>query len=401
MPDDFDDDNEDMAQSVLAVDIEEIAVPIPLRELQPWHRPRKQYVRERQWKACASNLIDRLRASNASSIGDGKLKYLTLPGIDYFDVEVVGNAASAKGLSLEATGFLSEAEKEAIRARSEVRADSLIKSGVMEDTSITFPYSFEQIASPNGQAYREVRDRAPFHIVNIDACGSIAPPKAQQPSRIINALFSLVELQFQRMADPWCLFLTTDARFDNVSLDVMNAMSNAIRQNAHASAAFRDGATIAIGDEGEDLERALETSNANPRRFLNKFALGLTKWLLHNANEQGWDLKTKVFFCYSTKPTDEEGASMPCLAFEFKKQPVNMADLYGAVQNPSPQDKNNVDYSMMALDRVQNMTDLDHHFRSNEDDRQEFAAKQRQLLVGAGYSLEALKAFDVQFMEAE
>lgn len=397
MPNDFDND-ENIGQSVLPVDVEEMAVPIPLKELQPWHRPRKQYVRERQWKACASHLIDRLRVTNAQSIRDGKLKYLTLPGIDHFDVEVIGEAARSRGLSLEATGFLSEAEKESVRARSEVRADSLIKNGVMEDTSITFPYRFENIASRNGQAYREVKDRAPFHIVNIDACGSIAPPTAQQPSRIINALFSLIELQFQRMADPWCLFLTTDARLENVSPDVMEAMTRAIRTNAANSVPFRDGATNALGIEGEDLENALVNANSNPRRFLNKFSLGLTKWLLHNANAQGWDLKSKMFFCYSTRLAEEDDASMPCLAFEFKKQPVVMEDLFGAVHNPAPQDNNEADYSIIALNRVQEMTNLDEYLFRNADVMTEFAVKQRQLLVGAGYTAEALQEFDRQFL---
>lgn len=344
--------------------------------------------------------MDRLLATNAQSVRDGKLKYLTLPGIDHFDVEVIGDAAKEKGLRLETTGFLSEAEKDSVRARSEVRADSLIKSGVMEDTSTTFPYRFEQVAHRNGQAYREVKERAPFHIVNIDACGSIALPAAQQSTRIINGLFSLIELQFERMADPWCLFLTTDARNENVSPEVIEALSEAIRQNAQASHAFRKGATGVLGVDGEAFEDALENADADPRRFLNKFSLGFSKWLLHNANEQGWDLKTKVSFCYSTRPAEHEQVSMPCLAFEFRKQPVFMNDLFEAVQNPEPQHMNAPDYSMIALQRVQEMIDLDEHFNANDDLREEFAQKQRQLLVDAGYSPEAMQAFDDQFLDA-
>lgn len=399
MPDDFDDD--DIGQSVLAVDVEEVAVPIPLNELQPWHRPRKQYVREHQWKACTSHLIQRLRSSNAQSISDGKLKYLTLPGIDHFDVEVVGDVARANQLGLEVTGFLSEAEREPVRARSKVREDSLIKKGVMQDTSITFDYNFEQIASRNGQAYREIRNRAPFHIVNIDACGSIAPPTAQQPSRIINGLFSLVELQFQRMADPWCLFLTTDALLENVSADVVEAMSEAIRENAAASENFRVGAVNVLSEDEGDFESALSNADTIPRRFLNKFSLGFSKWLLHNANAHGWNLKAKAFFCYSTTPAEDDRASMPCLAFEFRKQPVIMDDLFNAVQNPPAHDNNEADYSMIALQRVREMIDLDEYLLANGDVMQEFAIKQRQLLVGAGYSQEALDAFDEQFMGTE
>ncbi len=144
--DKIEDDDEDIGSSVLPVELDEAAVPIPLNAIQPWHRPRKQYVRERQWQSCADHLIQRLQNAQAPSLRDRKLNYLTLPGIDHFDVEMIGQTARSANLKLEATGFLSEAESDPIKARSQVRADALIKSGLIEDTSITFPYRFEDMS---------------------------------------------------------------------------------------------------------------------------------------------------------------------------------------------------------------------------------------------------------------
>lgn len=398
MADDEDDFEEDIGSSVLPVEVVQTAVPIPLTTLQPWHRPRKQYVRERQWQFSANELIGRLRRLQAPSLRDGKLKYLTLPGIDHFDVEMIGLEAQASGLRLEATGFLSEAEIDPIKARSQVRAEALIKRGLIEDTSITFPYSFEDMSSMKSQAYREIKSRAPFHIINVDACGSIAPPKAQQPSRIINALHSLIALQFETMTDPWNLFLTTDARQENLSPEVVRALDDAIRQNANESGAFRDGAIGCVGVEGQDIEEALTSAHEDPARFVNKYSLGLSKWLLHNAAARGWDLKSKVFFCYSTRPGDDNDVSMPCLAFEFRRRPIIRDDLFGAVQNPAPTQAAQVDYSAIALQQTTQMQNLDQLFVENDAIRQEFAQKQRRLLEGAGYSAGALADFDEQFL---
>jgi len=398
MANEDDDLEEDIGSSVLPVEVEQAAVPIALDTLQPWHRPRKQYVRERQWQSCTRHLIQRLQRSQAPSLRDGKLNYMTLPGIDHFDVEVIGQTVNAEGLKLEATGFMSEAESHPIKARSQVRADALIKRGLMVDTSITFPYSFEDLSSRRTQAYREIKSRAPFHIINVDACGSIALPRAQQSSRIINALHSLIELQFETMNDPWTLFLTTDARPENLSPEVIEALDDAIRQNAADSDTFRDGAIGCIGVDGQDIEAALASAHDDPNRFVNKYSLGLSKWLLHNAAEQGWDLKSKVFFCYSTRPSEDNDVSMPCLAFEFRRRPLLMDDPFGAVQNRNPPQEAPIDFSAIALQRATEMENLDQLFAEDDEVRREFSQKQRNLLEIAGYSADALDEFDAQFM---
>lgn len=394
--DDFEDD---IGSSVLPVEIEQAAVPIPLNKLQPWHRPRKQFVRERQWQFLANALIHMLKKGKAPSLRDGKLKYLTLPGIDHFDVEVIGEAVQANGLKLEATGFLSEAEKDPVKARSQVRADALIKRGLIEDTSITFPYKFEDMSSGTSQAYREIKSRAPFHIINVDACGSIARPKAQQSARIINALHSLIALQFETMSDPWVLFLTTDARPDDLSPEVICGLDDAIRQNAAESDVFRDGAISCVGVDGQDIEDALITACENPARFVNKYSLGLSKWLLHNAAARGWDLKSKKFYCYSTRPGENNDVSMPCLAFEFRRRPVIMEDVFGAVHNPARPKEDPLDFSAIALQRVTEMKNIDQLFAEDDAVRQEFSQKQRLLLEGAGYSVDVLADFDAKFLD--
>ncbi len=201
------------------------------------------------------------------------------------------------------------------------------------------------------------------------------------------------------MRDPWTLFLTTDARPEDLSQEVINALDDAIRQNAANSDLFRDGAISCIGVDGQDIEEALSSANDDPARFVNKYSLGLSKWLLHNAAVHDWDLKSKVFFCYSTRHEENNDVSMPCLAFEFRRRPVIMKDLFGAVQNPTPPQGNPVDLSAIALQRTTEMQNLDQLFVENDVIRQDFAQKQRDLLENAGYSAGVLDDFDTQFME--
>lgn len=388
----------DLGDSVLPEEVEEIAIPLPLVALQPWHRPRKQFIRERQWVRCAEMLLDRLRASNAPSLRSGKVNYLTLPGVDYFDVEVIGRLAAERDLDLETLGFMAEAVNEPVKARSQFRSEALVKRGLITDTSVTYPYRVEELARKNGQAYRNAHARAPFHIINIDACGSIARPSPQPSPSLMEALFRLLELQFNTMRDPWLLYLTTDVRRETVDPEVKRALDEAIKQNASESDEFCQGVIASVGDPGDGLVQALVRAEAVPTKLLTKFSLGLAKWLIHNAVEHRWDVKCRPFFCYSTTGEGERGPSMPCLAFEFRPRPLNLRDVHGVVEAPVDNEEGGLDYSMEALRRSQEMTDVDALLTNDAPLKKDLASRQRGLLQGAGYMEQALREFDEQFL---
>ena len=388
----------DFADSILPEEVVELAVPVPLVNLQPWHRPRKQFIRERQWKAYAKMLVKKLLRTGAPTIRSGRVNYLTLPGIDYFDVEVLGEVVAECGLELEAMGLLADIDKDPVKARSQVRSDTLVKRGIITDTSVTYPYRFEELASIGSQAYREAKNRAPFHIINVDACGSLAPPRVQDATRIIDALFRLVELQCRTMTDPWILYITTDVREENLSKDMKTAVDKAIRKNAQNSGEFHDGVLGCVGEPGDDLNEALTRAEKTPARFVTKFSLGFAKWLIHNARKEKWRVKCRRFFCYSTKRRVDAEVSMPCLAFEFRPFPVDMKDVHGAVTLKTEERGKPREYSMEALKRACEMVNVDELLAADAGLMREFATKQRRLLEDAGYQSEALQQYDKRFL---
>ena len=384
------------AASALPLEVGEPAVPIALTEIMPWHHPRKQFVREKQWKFYSTRLIGHLISQN--QLAGDVIRYLTLPGIDYFDVEIIGQSVKDQNLTLEATGFHSRIGKERVRARSQVRTESLIKQGIIKDTSITFPYRFEDVAMDNSQAYREVKARAPFHIVNIDVCGSVARPSLCQPNRIVDAIYKIMELQFNNSRSNWLLFLTTDARNDNISASVIKVLKDAIRENCRESITFSDRAiNLLSGDDDHDIEDALSHAEGDAEKFLPMFSLGLSKWLLHIANHAQWDVKSRPFYCYSTLPEDQDSPTMACLAFEFCTRPIPMLDRFGMVDSQPLSEAGHIDLSMQALKRSDKMLNLDSCLNNNQIKKRQYVASQRELLVNAGYQAAALQIFDEKF----
>ena len=271
-----------IADEVLPAQIDELAVPAKLDELLPWHHPRKQLVREEQWMYLSRRLIEGERGRlgfPGSPDTNPEVRFLTLPGIDYLDVRQLADVCRDLDCSLTSTGFQSGGERNADVARAQLREKALIDAGHITSRSHTFPRRFEDIASTNSQAYRELKARGPFHIVNIDACGSIAAPQANHPNRLIDAVYRIVELQLELMTGRWLLFVTADVRPDSVAGETIDRLCDPIFENANTNEEFRNRAVPLLAPGEVDIRAAVRTASARPgTTFLRLFSLGLAKW---------------------------------------------------------------------------------------------------------------------------
>ena len=105
-----DEDDRAIVDDVLPAEIVDLAVPVALDRLLPWHRPRKQLVRENQWINLSRRLIEKERNKpglRAPGTSLREVRYLTLPGIDYLDVRQLADVCRELDCSLTSTGFQS------------------------------------------------------------------------------------------------------------------------------------------------------------------------------------------------------------------------------------------------------------------------------------------------------
>lgn len=390
---DVSDAEADLGDDALPPEVSELAVPISLNQLHPWHRPRKQYVRENQWILNAKRLLERLGAGQAG--GTKEIRYLTLPGIDYLDVRLLAAACREAKCELISTSFLAAQEGNPVRARAQFREESLKQAGHLSDSSITLSSRLEEVASTASQAYRSLKKRAPFDIVNIDACGSIALPDAVKSGRLLDALHRVVELQFNTRTSNWLLYLTTDARPETLSPELSAAFRDAIVENATHGEDFRRGAHRLFEiSETDALADLLSSVVGHPDRFLRFFSLGLAKWLLKNSKSQNWEVKTLNNFYYSTSSVGDPRPTMASLAFEFIKRPVTLHDHFGVANSTAAPTEPSDNYSLRALIKAEEMEDLDIKMRDNPAYRQELALRTKELLTEAGYHAEILAEYD-------
>ena len=389
-----DETDRQIAAEVLPPSVTEPAVPITQDSLPPWHTARKQFVREKQLILLSRRLIRRARGRPSLPETPGsvpEVRYLTLPGRDFVDVSLLSQLCEELNCCLTSTGFQSGGEGNAIVARAQLREKSMIDAGQITDRSHTFSRRFENIVHTNSQAFRDLKGRGPFHIVNLDACGSIAAPGAHHANRLIEALHRLLELQLELMSDRWLLFVTTDASPDSIARDTLDHLCNAIFENAENNTVFRECAIPLLNRGGSDIRAAAESaSKANGADFLRLLSLGLAKWLLRLANEKNWDVKTHSPYCYSTRPAPDRTPSMTCLAFEFRPPPPGLADplsVSRAAPRPPPPYRNR---SVMAATSIGKMIDADSYLHSNHAIRRSVTDRLLERLREAGYEDAAL-----------
>ena len=393
MTDHLVEDDSQIAKDVLPVPTEEPAVPVELNKLKPWHLPRKQFIRERQWLYFAKRLIKNEKGSpGLPDQGEPEVRYLTLPGIDYLDARIIGHACNEFQCKLTTTGFLVDNDPNIARAK--MREQALIDSGYISDKSFTQPSLFQDLADKNSQAYRDIYQKGPFHIVNVDACGSIAPPAAQT-RRLIEAIHQLVTFQLAYKPGRWLFFLTTDARPDSVAGETVTSLWSTVKRNAKSDEEFRRKVLSLFGLPKDAAISDLHQLFSNPgEQFLRLFSLGFGKWLLHLAKGYSYRMQAHSAYCYSTTVEGDETPTMACLAFEFIGKEPNQPDPFG-VARPDPQRVHAIDQgpsdSVRVAKKMGEMANLDLRMEADDHLRIEMTEATKSLLEEAGYPPEVLQ----------
>ena len=381
--------NPEIQDEVLPEEPDELAVPVKLDRLQPWHRPRKQFIRKKLWIDFSKRLIRKeknLPGLPIPAVGKPEVRYLTLPGIDYLDVRMLADLCSEQDCYLTSVGFLSGDENtNPDIARAKVREFDLISTNIITGSSVTYYRRFEEIAD-KGQAYRNLQHKGPFHIVNIDACGPLAPPTAEHATRLIDAIYRIVEFQLGNKSSRWLLFISANIRQTSFSQETLSKLCKAIFKNAENNEAFREKVLLMFGENGVEIESVIATAmNSSGEEFLKLFALSLSKWLLHLANGKNWNMTTHDTYCYATGSSGNYAPTMVSLAFEFMPPQHGLYDPHSVARAQPAVDNEPGDTSIQAANKVADMENVDCRMKSCHKLREKMTNQVRKLLEEAHY----------------
>lgn len=359
------------------------------REFQPWHRPRKQYVRSAQWSRELGIL--------ARDLGlDDEIRYLTLPGDDLLDIRhLAESVCTPRGLRLKYLGF-NTAAFPAAEGQPALNATqfSLNRLEYIDPESEVFPGDFRLVGDTRSVPWQRVRRAGPFHAINLDLCGGFAGRQsAQGIPNYFAALQALLQNQSSFDQD-FLLFMTT--RMDDGSIDTqVNASLIGVAQRIHDAceayaAEFASAWGLPTGGAPVRLTERLGSAEA--------FMLGLTQWIVSQGVEHGLRASVRSFMTYRTGSENGDD-DIVSFAIRFKPDPSIMSDAQGLVRTARVEpsiDEKVCEQSANIPQRVSERVLVDVILKTQVQEFERCMNEASHLLAAAGYDARVYRDWVLQ-----
>lgn len=382
-------DQEGLADGMFSADAYEAPPPpAPKNSFLPWHRPRKQYVRDQQWKSQIEQLLGDLQ------LDDRPLRYLGLPGVDLLDLRFFHNTiCEPKQVRLQFLGFIRDANpKSSTHVELNISLDEVKKlSFIADDRSNVIPDDFKLIAKQTSKAWKETHKLGPYDIVNLDLCDGFA---MEEPGKLdvdhYSAMANLLGLQ-ARNKDPWLLFLTSRVGKDHIHDSTLKSLLDKYQQNLSDYPGFKEDSRehFGVGDI-QGLMSAIKTEKGLTDIFLTS----LCKWLLSNVLQQSPPAKVELKSAIGYRVANSGGnEDLVSLALKFTPVCHPARDMLGLAAHHGITMPSEGELAQRVLRRVAKRKNADTELAGNSALHQEMADGMAQLLELARYDIRAFHSW--------
>jgi hypothetical protein len=357
--------------------------PIPFperseRKFQPWHKPRKQYVRRMQWRRELGFLI--------RDIGDiNELRYLTLPGSDLLDIRYLADSiCRPKNICLKYLGFNTAASPSAAGQADFNNGEyTAIRHSSINRNSRVYGSDFREAGTMHSLPWMQINNEKPFHAINLDLCGGFAGK--EKGAGLQNYFTALkVLLQHQREAkEEFLLFITTRMDDDNVdsqNQEKLTSLAQTIYDTCSTySSEFNAAWGITTQPSLVKVSEEVEPTEA--------FMLGLTQWIVGEGISLRLKASVRTFMTYRTGSMTGED-DIVSLAIRFKPDPViepDSSDLVHSTVSDDSERAKHCQQSSPIPKKVKNREHVDAILRQQADEFEQCITESSELLAKAGY----------------
>lgn len=299
-------EEEEPALSVIESDeIEPTEALVPGSFL-PWHKPRKQWVRDKQWWGQINqHILPNLK-------GMDTVRYFGLPGDDLLDVRYLQQKLSDSGKSVFILGLLSnQAGWDAAQKQLSKALDS---AGLHRDSAVE-KLNFDHLENPQSLAYQKMAKIGYFDVVNLDFCGNVIGPHLK--SRRLDAIKNLLGYQFQVVPQKWLLFLTTRSSRATSCLETFERLAECLDQNL-TIATFWDEFNARFSTTPLHENRSLDRAALDGQDFIDVYTIGLFKFIVALAVRNKFKIKMDSVVRYDIEG-EEASSDMISMCLVFTK----------------------------------------------------------------------------------
>lgn len=373
-------DNQDDLTTEIFGDAEyETPIPEP-KEFKPWHKPRKQFVRHKQWSA----LLQRLYETREP--GD-PLRYLGLPGTDLLDLRYLHEQICRdNSRSLCFLGFNTEA-KQGSPAGNElnISLDEVLRLPNVDKRSGVLTDDLRLVGNKDSIAWIRTRELGPFDVVNIDLCDGIGSDEPESYGSIYDALAQLMTLQ-ARNYNPWLPLITTRVGRGVFNTDAEQRLIKHFRENVANCEGFSEESEQVLESDAESID-PVTCSEAD---LLNLMIVAIGKWLSKLVQSQfPFRVELASTQGYRVKP-DAAQEDLVSLALRFEPVIEAPADALSPI-TPTPVDECAI--AKAILRRSSNRLDVDTILDEHPDLLEKLTGEMEGLLVAARYPVHEYRSW--------
>lgn len=386
-----------------------VHIPVKRREFQPWHRERKQFIRDRQWNFEAEKLIKRylkLTTDLEDAPADAPeeilvptpLKCLVLPGEDLLDVRSLWQRMQPLGCWIKYIGFnCSHGSGEGHEgSRIYVATNEVNSLPNVVGTSHVLHDRLQSVANIESVAYRRMREMGPYHIINLDLCDSIFPVVNSKTSEYYAAVNRIAEYQCGNCSHPWLLFVTTQVEPAQRDHEGLGKLAEAVRENCTNSAEFSGALETLLAKKiFNPSEAGLAVNDLSDEEIFRFFGVAFGKWLLALVAKctPPWSVRLLASYRYTIR---EDVAPMFSFAFLFQRSPAApLVDKYGmapAAGAPPPA-FDEKKYAVGLINGVERIRDVEKMLEQDPELKKTIVESSASLLESAGYDRAAYLEF--------
>jgi hypothetical protein len=376
-------DSDDLTDDIVGVSGYAFSEP-PKKEFKPWHRPRKQLVRNDQWLFYITELVGERNPS------DAPLTYFGLPGADLLDIRFFGKTVcEEQKIKLRFLGFDhgaapdSETASEFIISRDEVS-----KLASIDPQSDIIAHDIRELSDEDSIAWQKTLEYGPYDVVNLDLCDGIAKEEGGNINETYyNAVSRLLAVQARRKS-PWLLFLTTRVGKGHIHEDALQKLCNVYLRNLANCTPFRDKSNAKFKIKNETDFKVAKSNTLGLQRII---LTGLCKWLLGLTLGQNPPtvMEVKSMLGYRVKQ-NAAAEDMVSIAIRFMPTHIPPSDpTQLALATAVAPDECALAEKVAA--RVSSLLDVDDLLSSDTDLMREMTEAMCSLLESARYDVDAYR----------
>jgi len=346
----------------------------------PWHKPRKQFIRENQW----FNPLELI--ANSGKYNDiNTINYFGLPGGDLLDVTYISHKLLAheqlKNKLFLIHGF-TNSELEFKKAQSNL--SQLLDIENVSTNSKIENFEFEALSTQNSEAWTRIMGIGHYHFINLDFCNCILN------DRTLPSIYRLLDYQTKRViGTPWLLCITTRLNKSGVApvlLETFDTVLAEVKENHGLVVAIEQAfnTSLLAAEKISDLDES-------QKDLLNELLqVCLIFWLVNEAIKKDCTIKLKSSYKYSVNLHDREH-DMHSFVFSLERKDIVAPDILGLIPNTGFTDEKITRLNVNAMRRLGQSLDLDAYLESDKEVLNQFADNMMDLLSKCGYDVSTYK----------